>query len=96
MFYYFYYNSDNEDLILTKEKQNLDNYQEKDTHDDNYIIDLERKLKENTFEKIIYKDEKWRKDSYKKKYEYYLLKSFNDIDKLKKIYKSNTALKELI
>jgi adenine-specific DNA-methyltransferase len=28
MFYYFYYNSDNEDLILTKEKQNLDNYQE--------------------------------------------------------------------
>ena len=28
MFYYFYYNSDNEDLILTKEKQILDNYQE--------------------------------------------------------------------
>lgn len=28
MFYYFYYNSDNEDLVLTKEKQNLDNYQE--------------------------------------------------------------------
>ena len=27
MFYYFYYNSDNEDLILTKEKQNLDNLQ---------------------------------------------------------------------
>ncbi|MFM6136848.1 MAG: site-specific DNA-methyltransferase, partial [Sphaerospermopsis kisseleviana] len=28
MFYYFYYNSDNEDIIITKEKQDLENYHE--------------------------------------------------------------------
>jgi hypothetical protein len=75
----------------------INDYPGQDSDDDialdysKYKEELERKIKENTYNKILYDNGKWIKDSYKQKYERYLLKSFKDIDFFIKIYKSNIA-----
>lgn len=56
-----------------------------------YKSKLEEKLKENTYNKILFDNNEWIKRSYKKKYNDLLVKTFSDISKILKIYKKVTA-----
>ena len=68
-------------------------YQKNEENDITYEID--KKIKDNTYQNILYKDENWINNLYKKKYKNYIFKSFNDIDKLIKVYENNTAFEEI-
>lgn len=66
--------------------------------DDDFIIahrkfkaELERKIKENTYDKILFKNGKWIEESYKKEYENTINESCADILRLLKVYKKMTA-----
>ena len=69
----------------------------KDSNDDlatihrKYEAELERKIKENTYDKILLKNGKWLEESYKKKYENTLNETCNDILYLLKVYKKISA-----
>lgn len=73
------------------------NYLDKDSDDDHetcykkYQAEIERKIKENTYNKILFENDVWIKESYRKKYEEQLKREFKEIRKFKKIYKKNTA-----
>lgn len=56
-------------------------------------IEIEKKIKLNTYNKILFENTIWVKDSYKKKYENYLLREFPEISRFLKIYKKVTASK---
>jgi cystathionine beta-lyase family protein involved in aluminum resistance len=66
--------------------------------DDDYQIsyekrdaDLDKLIKENTFNKILFEKDKWIKSGYQEKYENYLLKNHHEIKKIIKIYKKINA-----
>ena len=73
------------------------NYKDHDSDDDQetsynkYKVELERKIKENTYNKILFENDEWIKESYRKKYEEQLKCEFKEIHKFKKIYKKVTA-----
>ena len=56
-----------------------------------YQNELERKIKENTYNKVLFENNAWIKDSYRKKYEERFKREFKDVDNVKKIYKKVTA-----
>lgn len=64
-----------------------------ETSQQKYNLEIERKIIENTYDKIIFDNDTWIKDSYKKKYQQRISREFKDIDIIKKIYKKNTAWK---
>lgn len=74
-------------------------YPDYDSDDDHetayqkYNLKIERKIIENTYNKIIFDNDGWVKDSYKKKYQERIYREFKDIDIIRKIYKKNTAWK---
>ncbi len=74
------------------------NYTEQDsTHDlvtanKKIQAELERKIKENTYDKILFKNGKWLDKSYKKKYENSLNETCRDISQLTRVYKKITAI----
>jgi hypothetical protein len=54
--------------------------------------ELERKIKENTYDKILFKNGKWLDKVYKKKYENYLNEICRDFSQLLRVYKKITAI----
>lgn len=50
-----------------------------------------RRIEQNTNNKMLFENEVWIKELYKKKYEDYILKKFNQIHKIKKVYKRTFA-----
>jgi hypothetical protein len=56
-----------------------------------YQAEIERKIKENTYDKILFENDAWINESYRKKYEEQLKREFKEIRKFKKIYKKITA-----
>jgi len=58
-----------------------------------YNAEIERKIKQNTYDKIIFDNNDWIKESYRKKYEEQLKRDFKEIHKFKKVYKKVTAWK---
>lgn len=56
-------------------------------------LEIEKKIKLNTFNKMLYENSSWIKESYRKKYEGYLLREFPEISRFLKIYKKVTASK---
>jgi hypothetical protein len=56
-----------------------------------YKAEIERKIKQNTYSKILFENDVWIKESYRKNYEEPLKKEFNEIHKFKKIYKKVSA-----
>lgn len=58
-----------------------------------YEAEVERKIKDNTYNKMLFENGEWIKESYRKKYENNLLKLFPDINKILKLYKKHTACK---
>jgi len=73
------------------------NYPDQDSRDDfitahwKFKVELERKIKENTYDKILFKNGKWVEESYKKEYENTLNETCTDILQLLKVYKKMTA-----
>lgn len=61
------------------------------TANEKYQIELERKIKENTYNKILFKNGKWLEESYKKKYENSIKETCKDILQLLKVYKKISA-----
>ncbi len=56
-----------------------------------YQVEIERRIKNNTYNKILFENDTWIKESYRKKYEEQLKKEFKEIHKFKKIHKKITA-----
>jgi hypothetical protein len=81
----------------TIQKGFIFNYPEEDSDDDiitankKFKAELERKIKENTYDKILFKNGKWLEESYKKKYEKSINETCKDILQLIKVYKKLTA-----
>jgi hypothetical protein len=61
------------------------------TADTKYKAELERKIRENTYDKILFKNGKWIEESYIKKYENSINETCKDILQLLKVYKKHTA-----
>lgn len=62
-----------------------------DTQDKKFQVELERRIQQNTYNKMLFENEVWIKESYKTKYEAYLFKTYKDIVKILKIYKKYSA-----
>jgi len=77
------------------------NYAEQDSTDNlvtankKLQAELERKIKENTYDKILFKNGKWIDKSYKKKYENSLNETCRDILQLTRVYKKITAIETI-
>ncbi len=73
------------------------NYPDQDPNDDKFTAntkfqsELQKKIKENTYDKILFKNGKWIEESYKKKYEVSLNETCKDILQLIKVYKKLLA-----
>lgn len=70
-----------------------DSDDDEETCYEKYLVEIEKKIKENTYDKILFENNNWVKESYKKKYEEYLRSQFKEICEFKKIYKKFTAWK---
>jgi hypothetical protein len=74
------------------------NYPDEDSDDDiftsnkKFQAELKRKIKENTYNKILFKNGKWIEETYKKKYEKSINETCKDILHLIKVYKKIIAL----
>ena len=53
--------------------------------------EIEQKIKENTYNKILFENNAWTKETYKNKFEQRLTKEFKEISNINKIYKKTTA-----
>lgn len=77
------------------------NYQDQDSDDDletsdkKYQAEIERRIAENTYNKILFVNGEWVKESYKKKYEEHLMKTYKEIMKIHKVYKKASAWKRM-
>lgn len=58
-----------------------------------YAAEIQRRIEENTYNKILFDNNGWIKESYKKNYDAFLKRDFKDITNIKKIYKKVTAWK---
>jgi hypothetical protein len=57
--------------------------------------ELERKIKENTYDKILFKNGKWINETYRKMYENYLNDICSDFSQLLRVYKKITAMETM-
>lgn len=79
------------------EKRYITYIQDEDSDDDpetqnkKWREELNRCIEKNSYEKILYKDDKWIQDSYEKKYSKEIKILYPRIHKLVKIYKDYTA-----
>jgi hypothetical protein len=75
------------------------NYNDQDSDDDEetafqkYDQEIENKIRKNTYNKMLFEDNTWVKDSYRKKYEERFKRDFIQIKDFIKIYKKFTAWK---
>jgi hypothetical protein len=56
------------------------------------IEKLKKELEKNTYKIILFENDQWLDETYKKEYEKYILREFKEIKKFIKIYKKFTAL----
>lgn len=79
------------------EKGYIFTYKDEDSDDDEetahkkYKAEIQKRIKENTFDKLLFQNEKWVKESYEKKYKNHLIKSYSQIAKIIKVYKKTIA-----
>jgi hypothetical protein len=72
----------------------IHSYPDEDSDDDihtqhiKYTAELERRIEQNTFTKMLFENKKWVKDSYKSKYADYLMNTFKDIVTFVRVYKN--------
>lgn len=75
--------------------QDEDSDDDMETQDKKYQAELERRIAENTYNKMLFENEKWVKEPYKKKYEQHLMKTYKEIKKIYKVYKKTSAWKRM-
>ena len=79
------------------DKGYIHQYPDYDSDDDQetlykkYKVAITKKIEEYTYNKILFENDTWIKESYRKKYEQQLKSEFREIYKFKKIYKKVTA-----
>jgi hypothetical protein len=56
-----------------------------------YQDEIERIIKKNEYDKILFENGEWVKKSYKMNYEAYLMKTYKDIENFVKVYKNYSA-----
>jgi hypothetical protein len=56
-----------------------------------YKAEIDKRIKQNTYNKILFDNDTWIKESYRKNYEDKFKREFKEIHKFKKIYKKVTA-----
>lgn len=66
-----------------------------ETMNKKYSAEIERKIKDNTYNKILFENGEWIKESYKTKYHDYLLNLFTNIHQFIKVYKKHSAWKRM-
>lgn len=77
----------------TQQKGYIYNYIGEDSDDDDetsynkFNDEIERRIQNNTFNKILFENGEWGKESYELKYKKYLMKTYEDIVQFYKIYK---------
>jgi hypothetical protein len=64
-----------------------------ETMNKKYHAEIKRRIEENTYNKILFENDIWIKESYKTKYNERLMREFKEIYNIKKIYKKTTAWK---
>lgn len=80
-----------------QEKGYIFSYPDYDSDDDNetdhnkYKAELARMIEKNTYNKILFENGKWVKETYKTRYQTYLMKTFIEIKEILKVYKKNIA-----
>ena len=72
---------------------NKNDFTDFDTNRVIYMIEIEKKINDNTYNKILFENAEWTNESYKIKYERYLLKRYPEIKKIIKVYKKYSAWK---
>jgi hypothetical protein len=84
----------------TIKKRYIFTYSDYNSDDDNESAnkkineEIQRKIAKNTYDKIIFDNDTWSKESYKKRYQALFKREFKEIDNIKKIYKKNIAWKK--
>ena len=79
------------------EKGYVYHYRDQDSDDDDITCDkkfkaeIERRIKKNTYNKMLFQNGAWVKESYKTRYEADLIRNYKDIEKIMKIYKKKKA-----
>lgn len=68
-----------------------DSDDDQDTTYNKYKAEIQRRIKDNTYNKMLFENGQWLNESYKKNYEEYLHRTYKEIVKIIKIYRKNTA-----
>ena len=71
---------------------NYDSDDDLETSTQKYRLELERQMKDNTYDKILCNNGKWVKESYQKKYENYLMRNYREIHYIVKVYKRKVGM----
>ena len=71
--------------------ENKDSDNDLDTSNQKYKDAIAKKIEANTYNKILFENGEWVKESYKSKYDKYLMKTYKDIVNYVKIYKKYSA-----
>jgi hypothetical protein len=83
------------DIIVNKgyiyQPSDYDSDDDYETAIKKYDAEIERRIAENTYDKVIFDNDEWTKETYKTKYNERLMREFKEIDNIKKIYKKTTA-----
>ena len=80
----YIFNKDSDDDIATQTTQ----YKQ-------FHAELERRIKDNTYNKMLFENGEWVKKTYKTKYEDYLIKTYKDITKIIKVYRRKSAYERM-
>jgi phage-related minor tail protein len=68
-----------------------DSDDDQETQYKKYIAEIKKQIEKNTYNKALFINNKWIKESYRKKYEEQLKNEFKDIHEFRKIYKKVSA-----
>lgn len=75
------------------ETTDYDSDDDQETCYNKYKAEIEKQIKSNTYNKILFINDEWMNESYRKKYENMIKTEFKEIAVLKKINKKGTAWK---
>lgn len=75
------------------ESPDYDSDDDQETSYKKYNAEIERQIKQNTYNKVLFINDEWMKESYRKKYENMIKNEFKEVEILKKVNKKITAWK---
>lgn len=88
---YFTYTNFNLEKGYIHQPSDYDSGDNLETDGKKYKAEIQRRIEENTYNKVLFENNEWIKESYKKNYEDMIKRDFKEITNIKKIYKKITA-----